>query len=77
MSLHCLLRDEIEGSSAETDEAALAVLRSAAAPASDGCHPASGLEGAIVFRIAQKHLLDGCLRDLAGKSTGKAAKRKR
>ena len=64
----------MEGGSAEMDESALAELRS---PAAGALHPASALEGAIVLRIAQKYVLDSCLRSLDGKSTGKAAKRKR
>lgn len=69
--------DEMEGGGADSDEATLAGLRAAAASAAGAVQPGSALEGAIVLRIAQKQLLDGCLRKLTGQSAGKATKRKR
>ena len=75
--LYVSISDEMEGGNADSDEVALAELRQVAASSPGAVQPGSALEGFLVLRIAEKQLLDGCLRKLSGKGAGKAFKRKR
>ena len=71
------ISDEMEGGDAESDEAALAELRQVPASGPGAVQRGSALEGVLVLRIAEKRLLEGCLRELSGTGAGKASKRKR